>query len=90
MNGAHQQKNALNKHKRFVINQKTISTSQNERLVEKCDLSGPKIIFDKCPNIDQYCSPSNGNNGFKENMNKRVSLSLIGKSVATNGSKGFV
>ena len=38
-NGVHEQRKALNQSKRFVINQKTVFTSQNEGFVEKYDFS---------------------------------------------------
>ena len=45
-NSIHQQRKASNKSIKFVINQKSVSTSQNERFPEKCDLTGPKSYFD--------------------------------------------
>ena len=44
-NCVHQQKKALNKSTKFVINRKSVSTSQNEGFLEKCDLNGPKSCF---------------------------------------------
>ena len=44
-NSDHQQRKAPNKSIKFVINQKSVSTSQNEGFPEKCDLTGPKSYF---------------------------------------------
>ena len=44
-NCVHQQKKALNKSTKFVINQKSVSISQNERFLEKYDFPGPKSYF---------------------------------------------
>ena len=44
-NDIHQQKKALNKSIRFLINQKSVSTSQNEGFVEKYDFTGPEKCF---------------------------------------------
>ena len=44
-NGFHQQRKALNKSARFVINQKSVSTSHNEGFVEKYGFTGPKNCF---------------------------------------------
>ena len=44
-NYVHQQKKAPNKSTKFVINQKSVSTSQNEGFLEKCDFTGPKSYF---------------------------------------------
>ena len=46
--------------------------------------SGNKIFF------FTYWSPSNSNNGFKENMNETISFPLNRKSVATGPKEGFV
>ena len=45
--------------------------------------SRDKIFF-------KYWSPSDDNNGFKENMNERISLPINRKSVAGDSNKGFV
>ena len=44
-NYVHQQKKAPNKSTKFVINQKSVSTSQNEGFLEKCDFTGRKSYF---------------------------------------------
>ena len=44
-NNVHQQRKAPNKSIKFVINQKSVSTSQNEGFSEKCDFTGPKSYF---------------------------------------------
>ena len=45
-NGVHyRKKKALNKRKRFAIDQKTVSNSRNEGFVEKYDFTGPKNCF---------------------------------------------
>ena len=44
-NCVHQQEKALGKSTKFKINQKSISTSQNEGFPEKCDFTGPKGHF---------------------------------------------
>ena len=44
-NSVHQQRKAPNKSIKFVINQKSVSTSQNEGFPEKCDFTGPKSYF---------------------------------------------
>ena len=44
-NCVHQQKKAPNKSTKFVINRKSVSTSQNEGFLEKCDFTGPKSYF---------------------------------------------
>ena len=41
----HQQKKALNKSTKFVINRKSISTSQNEGFLEKCYFTELKSYF---------------------------------------------
>ena len=43
-NGVHQQRKAL-KSTRFLINQKSVYTSQNEGFLEKCNFTGPKNCF---------------------------------------------
>ena len=72
--------------------------------LKKYDFRGPKDCFhlNQCPKIlkktvssrnkifFKYWSPSNGNNGFKENMNERISLPLNRKSVATWRNKELV
>ena len=44
-NSVHQQRKAPNKSIKFAINQKSVSTSQNEGFPEKCDFTGPKSYF---------------------------------------------
>ena len=44
-NCVHQEKKALNKSTKFVINRKSIPTSQNEEFLGKCDFTGPKKIY---------------------------------------------
>ena len=44
-NCVHQQKKAPNKSKKFVINRISVSTSQNEGFLEKCDFTGPRSYF---------------------------------------------
>ena len=44
-NSVHQQRKAPNKSIKFAINQKFVSTSQNEGFPEKCDFTGPKSYF---------------------------------------------
>ena len=44
-NSVHQQKKASNKSLKFVINQKSVSISQNEGFLEKYDFTGPKCYF---------------------------------------------
>ena len=44
-NSVHQQRKAPNKSIKFAINQKSISTSQNEGFPEKCYFTGPKSYF---------------------------------------------
>ena len=44
-NSVHQQRKAPNKSIKFAINQKSVSTSQNEGFPEKCDITGPKSYF---------------------------------------------
>ena len=46
-NCVHQQKKAPNKSTKFVINRKSVSASQNEGFLEKCDFTGPKSNFQK-------------------------------------------
>ena len=46
----HQQKKAPNKSTKFVVNRKSISTSQNEGFLEKCDFTEPKSCF----HLSQY------------------------------------
>ena len=41
----HQQKEPPNKSTTFVINRKSISTTQNEEFLEKCDFTEPKSDF---------------------------------------------
>ena len=45
MNCVHQQKKAPNKSTKFVIIRTSVSTSQNEGVLEKCDFTGPKSYF---------------------------------------------
>ena len=58
-NCVHQQKKAPNKSTKFVINRKSVSTSQNEGFLEKCDFTGPKSYF----HSNQYLN-KNKENGF--------------------------
>ena len=44
-NSVHHQRKALNKSIKFVINEKSVSISQNEGFPEKCDFTGPKNYF---------------------------------------------
>ena len=44
-NSVHQQKKASNKSLKFVINQKSVSISQNEGFPEKYDFTRPKSYF---------------------------------------------
>ena len=69
--------------------------------LKKYDFSEPKDCFhlNQClkklkkmvsTSRNDIWSLSNGNNGFKENMNERISFPLNRKSVATGCNKGFV
>ena len=44
-NTVNQHRKAPNKSIKFAINQKSVSTSQNEGFPEKCDFIGPKSYF---------------------------------------------
>ena len=55
----HQQKKAPNKSTKFVINRKSVSTSQNEGFLEKCDFTGPKNYFHSSQHLKK-----NEENGF--------------------------
>ena len=44
-NCAHEQKKAPNESTKCAINRKSLSTSQNERFLEKCNFIGPKSYF---------------------------------------------
>ena len=104
-NCVHQQKKAPNKSTKFVINEKSVSISQNERFLEKYDFSGPKSYFHlntylkkkgkkrfPLPEIRyyfKYWPRSNFKNGFQNNMNERISLSLNRKYVATDCNNGL-
>ena len=44
-NSLHQQRKGPNKSIKFVINQKSVSTSQNEEFPEKCGFTGAKATF---------------------------------------------
>ena len=44
-NCVHQQKKALHKSTKSVINRKSVSTSHNDGFLEKCDFTGPKSYF---------------------------------------------
>ena len=74
---------------------KKVSTGQNEGLLEKYDLRGPKACFhlNQCLKkikkrfplaeisfFKKYWSSSNGSNGLKENINERISFPLNRKS----------
>ena len=59
-NCVHQQEKAPNKSTKFVINRKSVSTRQNERFLEKCDLTGPKNYF----HSNQYLKKNNKNGFF--------------------------
>ena len=105
-NCIHQQKKAPNKNTRFVINRKSVSTSQNEGLLEKCYFTGPKSYFHSnqylIKKIEKpvsssrnkiflkYWLPSNCNNGLNKKVNERLSFRLKRKSGATCCNKGFV
>ena len=104
-NCVHQQKKALNKSTKFVINQKSVSTSQNEEFLEKCDFSEPKSYLHSnkyLKKIKKMVSSSinkiflknwllpNWNDGFQNNVNERISFPPKRKSVATGCNKGFV
>ena len=58
-NCVHQQKKAPNKSTKFVINRQSVSTSQNQGFLEKCDFTGPKSYF----HWNQY-QAKNLKNGF--------------------------
>ena len=59
-NYIHQKKKALNKSTKFVIDRKSIPTSQNEGFLEKCDFTGPKNYF----HSNQYLKKQIEENGF--------------------------
>ena len=81
----YQQKKAPNKSTKFLKNQKSVSTSQNEEFLEKCDLTGPKNYFhsnqywkkkrmktvssSRNKIFFKYWPPSNYNNDFQKNVN---------------------
>ena len=44
-NSVHQQRKAPHRSIKFAVNQKFVSTSQNEAFPEKCDFTGPKSYF---------------------------------------------
>ena len=80
-------KKALNKSTLFEINPKSVSTSCDQGFVEKYNFSGPKDCFylNQCLNKLKKTVPTS--NGFKENMNKRISFPENRKSVATGSNK---
>ena len=73
-NCVHQQEKALNKSIKFVINRKSISTSQNEGFLEKYDLTGPKSYF----HSNQYLKKIKENGFFKQKQDffKNIGLPL--------------
>ena len=83
-------KKALNKSTLFKINPKSAYTTCDERFLEKYDFSGPKDCFylNQCLNKLKKTVPTS--NGFKENMNKRISFPENRKSVATGSNKWFL
>ena len=105
-NSIHQQRKALNKSIKFEINQKSVSTSQNEGFPEKCDLTGPKSYFHSSQCLkkkrkwfllaETRCFKKFGLPllaimvSKKKKVNERISSSLKRKSVATDCNKGFV
>ena len=101
---AHQPKKAPNKIKNCVSNRNSVSTSQNERFVEKFHCSEKLLPFESVSEKKneengsssinktflRYWSPSNCSNGFQKNLNEKISFSLNRKSVATSCSKQFI
>ena len=61
-NCVHQQEKALNKSTKFVINRKSVFTSQNEGFLEKYDFTGPKSYF----HTNQYLKKIKENGFFKQ------------------------
>ena len=59
-NSVHQQRKAPHKSIRFAVNQKFVSTSQNEAFPEKCDFTGPKSYF----HSNQCLKKKKKENGF--------------------------
>ena len=101
ISSVHQQSKSPNKNTKFAINQKSVSTSQNEGFPEKCDLTGPKSYFhsNQCLKkkrtrfllaetrcFKNFGLPLIAIMVSKKNVNERISPPLV----ATDCNKGFV
>ena len=105
ISSVHQKRKAPNKSIKFAINQKSVSTCQNERFPEKCDFTGPKSYFhsDQCLKkkrtrfllaetrcFKNFGLPLIAIMVSKKNVNERISSPPKRKSVATDCNEGFV
>ena len=92
-NCVHQQKKALNKSTKFVINQKSVSTNENVISLDRKATSIWISIWKKKKKKKikktvsssrnkiflKYWPPPNCNNGFQKNVNERILFPLKGK-----------
>ena len=69
---AHQQKKAPNKSTKFVVNRKSISTSQSEGFLEKCNFTEPKSYF----HLSQYLKKTE-ENGSSKVAEIKISLKIL-------------
>ena len=78
----HQQKRAPNKSTKLVINQKSLSTSQNEGFLEKCDFTVPKSYFHSSQYlvINRKSVSTSQNEGFLEKCDFTVLKSYFHSS----------
>ena len=69
----HQQKKAPNKSTKFLINRKSISTSQTEGFIEKCDFTEPKSYFYS----SQYLKKKIEENGSSKVTDIKIFLKIL-------------
>ena len=69
----HQQKKAPNKSTKFLINRKSISTSQTEGFIEKCDFTEPKSYF----HSSQYLKKKIEENGSSKVTDIKIFLKIL-------------
>ena len=105
ISSAHQQRKAPNKSIKFPVNQKSVSTSQNEGFPEKMQFHWTEKLlpFESVPEkkstrfllaetrcFKNFGLPLIAIMVSKKNVNERISSPVKRKSVATDCNKGFV
>ena len=80
----HQQKKTSNKSTKFVINRKSVSTSQNEGLLEKCYFTGPTSYFHSSQYLKKKLKkmvPSSRNKIFFVNIGLPYIVVMVSKKI---------